>query len=384
MFYYVDHTCRFQHNTGIQRCVRLIARYLIASGIPLRPLVWNPSAQDLAVAPTELLPHLGRWNGPESSAWSDPLVPDHWSDHWLFIVELVSGDFQPKSEQLRASADRLGLKVAWLFHDAIPLRLSHLYGASAQDIASRHATYMEGLAIFDKVFPNSNTTAEHLREFLRGRGVSEFVLASLIKPIPLATEFPGKARPTLANSSRNGMNQCFRWLCVGSLEPRKNHINLLKAVAWLDAHGDFQAELVLVGWANDRRVVELVCHAIHFGLPVQWKSKVDDAELRDWYEWCDATIYPSIEEGFGLPVAESCWHRKPCLCSGEGALGEVANNGGCLTLNTMTWQEIAKGMSKMMDKTDNLLVHLQQQIESLPMRSWSDYVQELVFELSRG
>ena len=47
MLYYVDHPSRFDRNTGIQRCVRSIAKALLALQVPLRPVVWNRSEQDL-------------------------------------------------------------------------------------------------------------------------------------------------------------------------------------------------------------------------------------------------------------------------------------------------------------------------------------------------
>jgi len=45
------------------------------------------------------------------------------------------------------------------------------------------------------------------------------------------------------------------------------------------------------------------------------------------------TVYPSLMEGFGIPILESLWHGKPCVCGGNGALGEVARGGGCLIVD---------------------------------------------------
>ena len=47
MFFYVDHTTRFAHNTGIQRCVRLTARALLELGIPLCLLYTSDAADEL-------------------------------------------------------------------------------------------------------------------------------------------------------------------------------------------------------------------------------------------------------------------------------------------------------------------------------------------------
>ena len=47
--------------------------------------------------------------------------------------------------------------------------------------------------------------------------------------------------------------------------------------------------------------------AIDLGLSITWRDDVDDTELQQLFEWCDCAIYPSLEEGFGLPVAEKAF-----------------------------------------------------------------------------
>ena len=93
MLYYVDHTSRFDRNTGIQRCVRSIAKALLALQVPLRPVVWNRSEQDFVLASPDALQHLSRWSGPEPEDWAleTPHGVEHPCDSWLLIVELVSG-----------------------------------------------------------------------------------------------------------------------------------------------------------------------------------------------------------------------------------------------------------------------------------------------------
>ena len=87
--------------------------------------------------------------------------------------------------------------------------------------------------------------------------------------------------------------------------------------------------------------------AIDLGLSITWRDNVDDAELQQLFEWCDCTIYPSLEEGFGLPVAESLWHRRPCLTSSHGALGELSSGGGCLGVDTNSWRSLASGILRL-------------------------------------
>jgi glycosyltransferase involved in cell wall biosynthesis len=376
MYYYVDHTSRFGRNTGIQRCVRAIATALLAAGVPLRPVLWNRERLDFEPAPPEALQHLGRWSGPSPAAWaaSPPLA--HSGDAgWLLIVELVSGPHQPTAQQLRQAADRHGLRLAWVFHDAIPLRWAHLYGAGAAFTAACHRAYMAGLAAADLVLANSRTSADHLRLFLHQQGLP----AGHVQALPLAEEFPGVPRGAPGRAAAPRLNS-QRLLCVGSLEPRKNHAGLLKAVAFLVAAGRFPAELVLVGWPGDPRVVDLVQRALDLGLPLRWEADADDERLAELYRWCDATLVVSLEEGFGLPVAESLWHGRPCLCSGEGALGELAAGGGCWRLRVQPWRALAEGLDQWLAQPQ-LRQHTRQQLLARATRSWADYGQELIGRL---
>ncbi len=66
---------------------------------------------------------------------------------------------------------------------------------------------------------------------------------------------------------------------------------------------------------------------------MRWLRHVDDATLRRAYEECAFTVFPSLAEGFGIPIVESLWHGRPCVCGVNGAIGEAAAGGGCLAVD---------------------------------------------------
>ena len=373
MFFYVDHTTRFAHNTGIQRCVRLTARALIELGIPLRPVCWRAD-QGFVLATMDQLRHLERWNGPPAGAWTmdleTPMTPS-----WLLVVELVREANKPTPQQMQAEARARGLMVAWVFHDAIPIRLAHLYGGLQSVAARSHAAYMRGLSVADRVLANSLTTAEHLRSFL----ALEQLPFRHVQALPLAQAFPS---PRLTSSPEpHQLGSPLRLLCVGSLEARKNHRTLLKALAWLEAYAMGSVTLRIVGWANEPAIAGMVKRAVRSGLPVEWIDDADDQRLDQLYAWSQFTVYPSIEEGFGLPVAESLWHGRGCLCSSDGALGELAAGGGCLMVNTHSWRSMADALHSLVSSPDRIAA-LNADAQRRPLRSWSDYGQQLLAALT--
>ena len=366
---YLHHTSQFPRNTGIQRCVRAIARGLADQGQPIVPLVWNQQRRGLALAESEALTHLARWNGPPPEAWSLEAPPP---GSWLLVVELIVGASHPSQVDLRQLADRAGWKLAAVFHDAIPLGWG---GVSAQN----HAQYMVGLAGYDFVLANSHAMERSLRQFWQQQQLVQGLMPApraRLQALPLAEEWPGQPRrpPEPRRSGR------LRLLCVGSLESRKNHRTLLKALAWLVAQGQLDLELQLVGWAQEASVLAQVRRAQALGLPLVWAGEASDGELLEHYGSCDLTVYPSLFEGFGLPVAESLWLGKPCVCGAEGALQERTVGGGCLALDTRSWRALAAGLAQLAGDPQ-LLPRLQAELERRPLRRWRDYADQLMAQL---
>ena len=241
---YVDHTSRFERNTGIQRCVRSLSSAWLSLGARLQPVTWNHERKKLIPASHLARQKLARWGGPSPAAWLEDQVLVE-SD-WLFVIELVSGPYNPTEEELRQESHRLRLRLAWLFHDAIPVRFAHLYGSQATQVVRSHVAYMNGLANFDVVLANSQATASHLREHWHQEKINP---RARLCTLPLATEFPAHERCPAPSGEESLV------LCVGSLEPRKNHQGLLKALISLVAATVGRVLQIASRLANDARVV---------------------------------------------------------------------------------------------------------------------------------
>lgn len=111
------------------------------------------------------------------------------------------------------------------------------------------------------------------------------------------------------------------WLAVGTLEPRKNLTLLLEACRSLRMRGDLRRPVVLAGgegWMM-QDFDPLRSGAIHLGY-------VDDPTLQWLYENCYAFAFPSLAEGFGMPVIEAMSLGAPVVCSNTTALPEVAGD----------------------------------------------------------
>jgi glycosyltransferase involved in cell wall biosynthesis len=117
-------------------------------------------------------------------------------------------------------------------------------------------------------------------------------------------------------------------LAVGTIEPRKNYPRLLAAYRLLRSRLAAPPPLVVVGrvgWAYGSALDELRAEP-----GVRLLSDVDDPALRALYRAAGALAFPSLYEGFGLPLLEAMAHGVPSVVSTAGALPELAGDAAVL------------------------------------------------------
>jgi glycosyltransferase involved in cell wall biosynthesis len=118
-------------------------------------------------------------------------------------------------------------------------------------------------------------------------------------------------------------------LFVGTLEPRKNLPVLLRAYARLPASDRAAVHLVLgggKGWMY-QEIFQAV-EALGLGDTVLFPGYLPAEDLPLWYNAADALVYPSVFEGFGLPVVEALACGTPVLVSDVSSLPEAAGESG--------------------------------------------------------
>jgi len=110
------------------------------------------------------------------------------------------------------------------------------------------------------------------------------------------------------------------FLTAGSRSPHKNFKVILDALRYIP---DAQFNLVIAGGSFEKvfqgEALQLPTNVIHAGY-------VSDGQLRALYEHAQAFIFPSLYEGFGLPVLEALSFSCPVICSNAASLSEVGGN----------------------------------------------------------
>ncbi|OAI09660.1 glycosyl transferase family 1 [Methylomonas lenta] len=165
----------------------------------------------------------------------------------------------------------------------------------------------------------------------------------------------GKRPKALVNVPAGGY-----WLNVGTIEPRKNQYRLIEAYGRYLALGGAPMPLVLAGgkgWLMD----DFQKHLSELGVETQivMTGYVSDDELIWLYRNCYANLYPSLFEGFGLPVLEGMQFGAPTLTSNSTSIPEVAGDAAILIApeDTEYWAQIMLRLSVNKQERDQLSVN---------------------------
>lgn len=140
-------------------------------------------------------------------------------------------------------------------------------------------------------------------------------------------------------------------LYVGSVIPRKNLELIVKAYTILPT--DFTIPVVVVGDGKTykKRMKQLI-QRYGLGEKFIWLDKVNSIELKALYQHAQVLIYPSLYEGFGLPVAEALLCKTPVITSNTSSLKE-AGGSESIYINPNDATELADAIERVLD--DNIL-----------------------------
>jgi glycosyltransferase involved in cell wall biosynthesis len=164
--------------------------------------------------------------------------------------------------------------------------------------------------------------------------------------IPEAAALPASAGDPDAALARLKVPRPYI-LSVGTLEPRKNLVRLVRAYRRVATTGVPHA-LVLagpLGWHRQALMREL---ALEGPGDIVLTGRVSGDDLDALYRRADLFAYPAIYEGFGLPVLEAMARGVPTVCSNTTSLPEVAGD-AAVGVHPGSIREIAAGIQQVLD-----------------------------------
>jgi glycosyltransferase involved in cell wall biosynthesis len=366
IFVAATHTARSRARTGIQTVVRGLVAGLNQVDVNLHVVGWSKWGRTLMPLKLKEKNSLG------ISECTKPILHDAVAESWLLLPEVLYGW---RANRIIRFARNRGMRVAAIFHDAIPISHSHLVRREA---VKWHAHYMKALCGADLVIAVSDFAERQFRAFAE----SHRQRLPRLTVCRLPDEWVGQKHCSVKNVD---FSCPVKILCVSTLEPRKNHKTLLEAFELACAAISKSAHLYLVG---DRHkdaefIVNLVECAVAQNPGITWHGKVSDDQLSNLYRDCAFTVYPSLVEGFGLPIVESLWHWRPCICANFGEMAEIAKDGGCLTCDVRDPLQLSHAMVALATQPA-LRERLINEIERRKHKTWAEYAAEICENLGNA
>ena len=194
------------------------------------------------------------------------------------------------------------------------------------------------------ILADSRNTGDDLRSLI-GRGDPR------IRVVPLGVDIPASPGEDEVEEvlAKYGLAPGYV-LFVGTVEPRKNLSRLVQAYAAFSAEEKKRSgELVLVGapgWMGRRELSRILSQA-----GVRWLGYLPQRELEAVYRGATIFVYPSVYEGFGLPVLEAMARGLAVVTSDSSSLREVGE-GAALLVDPGDPMEMRKAMRRLIEDED--------------------------------
>ncbi len=332
----IDSRCLLPHLEGLGRFTHEIARrlvprlmqtpvYLCFDRRPLLKYHYGPNQQDLILPPP-----LKHWTLYE--LWYRAILPRAVSRRGVKVF-LGTYGIAP-----RPIARKMPTVV--FVHDIAFER--HPEFLPAGWTAYYRRTIRESVQAADQVIANSRSVLEDLCTFYKVP-TERLTIGYNGIDTDLFAPLPPNERIYIPSAVTGGVPYV---LYVGSIHPRKNFARLLRAYDLLRLSYKEPLRLVVVGrhlLRKGRSIITQAYEQMYHKAEVIWKGTVSDAELIKLYNGAAVVAYPSLYEGFGIPIGEALACGVPVVASRISSIPEVGGD-AAFYVDPYDEQDIARAL----------------------------------------
>lgn len=184
----------------------------------------------------------------------------------------------------------------------------------------------------------------------------------------------------VSSSSQQNFSDGKTIFSIGTLCPRKNQLRLIEAFSKLPQALREKSKLILAGkrgW-NDDEIVERANNTPG----VEWRQYLSDSDVSSLMQSSAVLAFPSLYEGFGMPVLDAMRVGLPVLTSNRGSLKEVAGD-AAFTVNPDNTEEITAGLQKLLEDAQLRQDLAQKGKKQAEKFSWTKTVDLFLHSLAR-
>jgi alpha-1,3-rhamnosyl/mannosyltransferase len=316
---------------GIGVYTRALLEHLPGAGCEVLPYAWPPLRRGRDGIT------IGRPFGQsfERAALTDLLTPRFRKHHMAADIFHVT-DYR---------VVRMDCPVVATLHDALPIKYPHWCNPKARRL--KNWLQVKAARKADHVIAPSHFAIAELVECF---GVDERRISVVLQGVDAAWFTPPSERDLLYTQRLHRLQPGY-FLFVGTLQPRKNLDRVLDAYLALPKRVRDERQLVIVGapgWRSEDVVARIAALRARRER-VLWLDKLTEAEqLRHVYAGAGVFVFPSLYEGFGIPVIEAFASGVPVVASNASALPEVSQ-GAALEPDPTSVADIASAMLSLVE-----------------------------------
>jgi glycosyltransferase involved in cell wall biosynthesis len=301
-----------------------------------------------------------------------------------------SPDFSPHKiipaaqEELFLRWRASGVSINTLVYDILPILKPEFFPEGAH---VTHSEWLKTVAGFsDRIIGISRAVTNEVQQWLKENKPSHLqplTFHSLTLGADITASAPSYGLPPAASHLLAQLKQTTSFLMVGTVEPRKGHLQTLAAfdILWKEGR---QVMLIIVGkegWNglpdSSRRtlpeIVKRIQNHPELGKKLFWLQDVSDEYLQALYQSCSCLIMASEGEGFGLPLVEAMYYKLPIIARNIPIFHEIAEQ-NAYYFSGLHGYELADAIKKWLDMYRNNAIPTR----SIPWKTWQKNAEELL------
>jgi glycosyltransferase involved in cell wall biosynthesis len=249
--------------------------------------------------------------------------------------------FHGLSQELPLEIERTNIKCVVTIHDLIFIRYPHLF--SSIDRKIYHKKFQSACKRADKIIAISQQTKNDIIEFF---GTDESKIEIVYQGCNKVFQSKISEEKIEIVCKKYNLPEKFL-LNVGTIEERKNLLTILKSIKELPEH-----HLVVVGNGKGYKTKCLQYIKKHnLQGRVSFLSGLELEEMAAVYQKSEIMIYPSVFEGFGIPILESLFCKTPVITSKGGCFSETGGKHS-IYINPLSVSEMTSAITKIESDTN--------------------------------